>query len=367
MQKRLLIVILVALLCILIFGGNAGANDNLQVEISYMIYPDADVDLNALNAMFTDVETGLSRFNIDLEFVSVEYAASTSARIHILPYGEANHIQLWMGFQNPSIEKLSPILFSSYLLIIELDLSQETIAEELIALILYQSDMIEESETTFLSYLPASDEELREEYFYLANIKILQGDYEAALKYLDQTDIRSSWQSVQFAVHQAWILFQQGNKDEAFRLLNMEYDISTTLDLEPSVRVILISHRAQLYALAFDYDSAIADMNAAIELAEENGLDNTTLAELYTIRGEIIFLIYEWDRVLDNFNHALEIDSNYAPAYFQRGVLYYTMALREDALADFEHYLELAPEGQYAEEAEDYIESIPIEIDSLGG
>lgn len=52
----------------------------------------------------------------------------------------------------------------------------------------------------------------------------------------------------------------------------------------------LHTRRAQLYALAFDYDSAIADMDAAIELAEANNVSDTQLAELYTLREEIIAL-----------------------------------------------------------------------------
>src|SRR5690606_10952459 len=104
----------------------------------------------------------------------------------------------------------------------------------------------------------------------------------------------------------------------------------------------------------------------AITLAEENELSNETLAELYTIGGEIIFLIYEWDRVEDNFDTAIELNPEYDRAYFQRGVLFYTMARREDALADFQTYLDIQPNGIYAEEAQSYSESIEIELEALG-
>lgn len=129
----------------------------------------------------------------------------------------------------------------------------------------------------------------------------------------------------------------------------------------------LITKRAQLYALSLDYDSAIADIDEAVAIAEENELSSETLAELYTIRGEIIFLIYEWDRVEDNFTMAIDLNPDYGRAYFQRGVLFYTMARRDDALVDFQTYLDLEANGIYAEEAQSYIESIEIELDALGG
>lgn len=130
--------------------------------------------------------------------------------------------------------------------------------------------------------------------------------------------------------------------------------------------VSLLADRARLYALAFDYDSAIADVDTAIALAEENALSNETLAELYTRRGEFILLLYEWDRALADFNHALALAPDYAPAYFQRGVLYYTMAQRERALADFQAYLERQPDGELTAQARQYIESIQIELEALG-
>jgi len=159
-----------------------------------------------------------------------------------------------------------------------------------------------------------------------------------------------------------WVYLQLGRNDDAFDLIAEAIEFSY---YEPSL-VYLLSVRAQLYALALDYNSAIADIDEAITLAEENELSNETLAELYTIGGEIIFLIYEWDRVEDNFDTAIELNPEYDRAYFQRGVLFYTMARREDALADFQTYLDIQPNGIYAEEAQSYSESIEIELEALG-
>jgi tetratricopeptide (TPR) repeat protein len=204
-----------------------------------------------------------------------------------------------------------------------------------------------------------------------ANCAILSSNYANAQEILGTTALFYLWFPEQEVVKLAWLYIQNGNPEEAISLMtkNVEYrrdEIAVTGFL-PTILIETLKNRAQIYALAFDYDSAIADMDNAITVAEQYEMDNTRLAELYTIRGQIIFLLYEWDRVLENFNHAIELDPNYAPAYFQRGVLYYTMTQRENALADFEHYLELEPDGLYAEEAAQYIDSIQIELEALGG
>ena len=104
-------------------------------------------------------------------------------------------------------------------------------------------------------------------------------------------------------------------------------------------------------------------MNSAIELIDYN----PWLAEAHKQRGDIIMLIYEWNRALEDYNKAIELNPEYAEAYYQRGILHYTMVEREKAIADFEVYLEILPEGEFANSARDYIKSIQIELDALGG
>jgi hypothetical protein len=209
--------------------------------------------------------------------------------------------------------------------------------------------------------------------FYQANNLIMLGDYEAAINRLENTIFEDDINGKIEIINLAWLYIAINRTDDGLNLLNDRLNITPEL-VQNSIYTDnwiniyeILPRRAQLYALTFDYDSAIADMDAAIEIAEANDVSNEQLAELYTLRGEIIFLIYEWDRVLENFNTALELDPDYAPAYFQRGVLYYTMTERENALADFQHYLELDPDGQYAEQAQQYIDSIQLELDALGG
>ena len=209
--------------------------------------------------------------------------------------------------------------------------------------------------------------------FYIANSFIMLEEYESALEYLEPL-VQNGMASAPYVINLAWLYIQLNETEVAIELvedMNLENEnVLTSARNNSLIRLRVIdelSHRAQLYALALDYDSAIVDIDEAIRIAEENEISNETLAELYTIRGEIIFLIYEWDRVEDNFNMAIELNPEYDRAYFQRGVLFYTMARREDALADFQTYLDIQPNGIYADEAQSYIESIEIEIQALRG
>ena len=189
--------------------------------------------------------------------------------------------------------------------------------------------------------------------FYLSNIKIIQEEYQAAINIFEDF----IWDdSRQFrGVNIAWAYLQLGQSDTAIELLTEAIESTASSQNELTY---LLSVRAQLHALAFDYDSAIADIDEAILL----NLDD---AQLFNIRGNIITLIYEWDRALSNYDAALDLDPSYADTYFNRGILLYTMTRREDALADFEMYLELAPNGLNAQEAIRYINSITIELDAL--
>ncbi|MEP7293099.1 MAG: hypothetical protein ABI835_15055, partial [Chloroflexota bacterium] len=128
------------------------------------------------------------------------------------------------------------------------------------------------------------------------------------------------------------------------------------------LRPVFLVKRSQLYTLAFLYDEAIADMDAAIALDSDNAL-------LYVERGQRILLLYEWDRALADFNHALELDSTYADAYYFRGILYASVPegidARHLALEDFERYLELAPDGQHAADAAENIADLQAQLDAL--
>lgn len=126
---------------------------------------------------------------------------------------------------------------------------------------------------------------------------------------------------------------------------------------EPCVPVLVA--QAEQHALDNDFDAATTVINLALSVQPEN-------PALYVERGRIRTLLYEWDAVLDDYNAAIDLDPDYADAYFYRGLLYYTMLVdRELALPDFQRVIDLAPGTPNAEEAAQYLEQIQSELEAL--
>lgn len=386
---------LIGIVCLAILGlsTNTIITGQDADPIQRVVYiPDTTGIINPAYAhsFLADIQAQLQTYNVEVRFQLDENPKqwigiySFENRILIHAKSAPNHHLsispiLYPNFTNPYCCQTNP--FSAMEPFIVNDDSLSILEELVIGIGLYQTGFYNES----YQILAPLTEELLPFYdllpiglhrfinFYQANNLIMLGDYEAATHRLENTIFENGINGRMEIINLAWLYITTNHPDDALTLLNDNLDITPEL-VQNSIHTDnwiniyeILPRRAQLYALAFDYDSAIADIDAAIELAEANDVSNEWLAELYTLRGEIIFLIYEWDRVLENFNIALELAPDYAPAYFQRGVLYYTMTERENALADFQHYLEIAPDGEHAAEAQRYIDSIQLELESLGG
>lgn len=133
------------------------------------------------------------------------------------------------------------------------------------------------------------------------------------------------------------------------------------LTLEPKAiicqfRLSVLTSRARNLAEQFDYSGGIERVNDALMLSPDNPM-------LYTLRGELTLLLYEWNNALEDFNTALSLDAAYAPAYFHRGVLHYTMTAYDMAFSDFEHYMALAPQGPFYDLAAQYSQQIDSELE----
>lgn len=157
-------------------------------------------------------------------------------------------------------------------------------------------------------------------------------------------------------VHLAWLHIDAGNEATAANIITQQLTPENTLT-DPQ-HVDLLAHRAQLHALLYDYTSAIADVEAALNIAPDN-------SQLFTLLGQMHLLTYEWDAAEAAFDQAIALEPSNAEAYFRRGTLLYTMARREDAADDFRTYLDMRPEGTFADLARDYIASIETELEAL--
>ncbi|MEQ8673493.1 MAG: hypothetical protein RLP44_06050 [Aggregatilineales bacterium] len=255
------------------------------------------------------------------------------------------------------LEEISPLLHSNRG--IYLELSRNSTAPLLAALLGYsvnRCDLIQEQLPYFIAHVPSENNIQNILSIFIGNCYLAQYDFDTAVTYLDDLifDNFGNFRGWNYA----WTSLQVGQQEEAFLFITKGIEFHKLFQEYNQVIELLI-FRAQLHALNFDYDSAIADMDSAIALDPDN-------PELYVLRGQMVLLLYEWNRVAENYNTALEIDPNYAPAYFYRGILYYTNLFREDALADFERYLEIAPNGDHADDATRYADSIRAEMEALG-
>lgn len=124
--------------------------------------------------------------------------------------------------------------------------------------------------------------------------------------------------------------------------------------IQRSDPVAQLVQQSRTHAAAARYDDAIAALDDALALAPDNPL-------LYVERGQRILLIYEWDRALADFDRAIELAPDYADGYYWRGILYASVpdaSARPQARADFERYLQLAPNGSYATDATRYMQQL---------
>jgi tetratricopeptide (TPR) repeat protein len=207
--------------------------------------------------------------------------------------------------------------------------------------------------------------------FYSGNCALRNSDFQTASMYFERAlgfalEENYAPSYPRTTTNLAWIYMQLGRSEDAFALL--DYGVSGLdpssifYDLQDHVDTLVA--RSQLYALAFRFDEAIADMNAAIEL-------NPDYPYLYVERGQRILLLYEWDRALADYNYALVLDPYYADAYYYRGILYASVPegvdARAEAVADFQRYLDLAaPLGTHTADAQRYITEIQAQLDALG-
>ncbi len=192
--------------------------------------------------------------------------------------------------------------------------------------------------------------------FYRGNCLLLSGDVDRAIDEYENLPLLSSTQQI-IGTNLIWALLQVGQSDRAFETLDLAY-----LELEgrapDQVLAEFFVFRAQMDALVFDYDQAVKNIDRAVVLDPEN-------PERYVQRGQIIMLLYEWDRVEANYTTAIELDPDYAPAYYYRGILYYSVLQRELALSDFEYFLKISPDGELAEQARHFVDSIMSQLDAL--
>lgn len=369
---------LISLLFILVSVVFADSDDVVLVEY-FACFPFSEDFENTIADFLEEIEHYLADTEIVVNFETVSVLTCGTK----IPFADASLLFYEDIEDSTVIDQKIHIALSPYnLRHISLILQNEktfsiSIAEDYAPMLvatafLYQANQTDIALANFIDLKNIIDDvrTLNDINYYLGNIALLDGNISWALDYYEIS-------SLGYSTNLAWVLVQLNETDKAIDHLTEMVDYSEGLSAYP----VWLRNRAHIYALAFDYTSAIGDMNTAINYVESEVFDADLyleayiephgiaglLSTLYKERGDMIMLIYEWNRALEDYNTALELDPDYAEAYYRRGILLYTMVEREDAITDFERYLELNPEGQFAESATDYIASIQVELDALGG
>jgi len=113
------------------------------------------------------------------------------------------------------------------------------------------------------------------------------------------------------------------------------YNTSIDLSLESSKYY----NSGNAYYKRGDYDRAIEDYSKAIEL-------DPKYAAAYNARGLAYVNKGDYDRAIEDYNKAVELEPKYANAYYNRGWAYYNKGNYYRAIADYTKAIEL--DSKYA-------------------
>ncbi|MBI3946264.1 MAG: tetratricopeptide repeat protein [Armatimonadetes bacterium] len=100
-----------------------------------------------------------------------------------------------------------------------------------------------------------------------------------------------------------------------------------------------------------DYEEAVREFSAAVDLAPHNPVYRVNLAVALSEMGE-------HERAVPEFEEALRLDPSNVGAYLQLGYTYQEMERPRQAVDAWKKVLQLAPDSPEAEEAQDALENI---------
>jgi len=88
-------------------------------------------------------------------------------------------------------------------------------------------------------------------------------------------------------------------------------------------------------------DKAIASWTQKITASPEQ-------AKGYIKRGELYFLIHEFDRAMEDFSKAISLDKNHDDAYYWRGMALGRQGFVKDGITDLTVYITRNPDSSLA-------------------
>jgi tetratricopeptide (TPR) repeat protein len=128
----------------------------------------------------------------------------------------------------------------------------------------------------------------------------------------------------------------QGNYDEAIRLTTQALNSG---QLSVQNQAIGLVNRGRAWAQKGDFDNAIADFNAAIQLAPGYGHAYLDLGVAWARKGD-------FDKAIAYINKAIRLNPQEATGFYNRGHVWYDKGDYDNAVADYSEAIRLSP--QYA-------------------
>jgi tetratricopeptide (TPR) repeat protein len=119
------------------------------------------------------------------------------------------------------------------------------------------------------------------------------------------------------------------------------HDLTRAIELNPTDPNTYL-HRSLKRMSLQDYDAAIRDLTTVIDMAPDD-LADMTFSEVFSLRGHVRLLLYDFPAALEDANKAIELDQTRAVAFLDRGTIKAIMKDTEGAVADLDTAISLDP------------------------
>ena len=140
-------------------------------------------------------------------------------------------------------------------------------------------------------------------------------------------------------------------------LLRAEYEIREQLAARPEDAAVW-SAKGRAELLELQYDPAIASLKHAIDLKADSADLLCDLATAYAERANAENRPLDYGEAIEYLGQALSKRPDDPVALFNRAIVEDKLTLFEEASKDWEHYLRVDPQGDWAAEARQHLEEI---------
>lgn len=167
-------------------------------------------------------------------------------------------------------------------------------------------------------------------HYNLGKMEQSRGNFDKAKIHLDKSiELQDDLTKAYFA--RAVLYKQMGDKENALE------DYNTVIDMKGETYLEAFLNRGLTKKMLGDYGGALADFNRIIEEFPQN-------AELRKNRGNLQMLFGLNRKAIDDYTKAIELNNNYAEAYYNRGLAFLLMHDKISGCADLDRSIDLGYE-----------------------